>query len=135
AEVRAETIWTRAKDSSRVEERLTRISVERVLLGSGDEHDLMRVRVGLITLSRGEIVDPRTVILLLRMRREMGLSQASRTDTMLQKARAGKLSLTEKAWAQLELAHHSLASQNLPEAINELSRGLSYSWRAEVRAE
>ena len=112
-----------------------RISVERVLLGAGDEHDLMRARVALITLSRGEIDDPRTVILLLRMRREMGLSQASRTDTLLKKARSGNLSLTEKAWAQLELAHHSLTERNLREAIRELTRGLGYCWRAEVRAE
>jgi tetratricopeptide (TPR) repeat protein len=45
------------------------------------------------------------------------------------------LSLTERAWAQLELAHAHLSLRQLSEAKEALERGLSVAWRAQVRAE
>ncbi len=131
----AETLWERAKWGARAEEKLMRQSVEKVLLGVGDERDLLQVRVGLITLSRGEVQDPRTIVLLLRLRREMGLSQSKYTEPLLKRALEGQLSLTERAWAQLEFAHHFISRRDLSGAHAALSDGLDIAWRTQVRAE
>lgn len=112
-----------------------RASIENVLLGIGDERDLLQVRVGLITLSRGEIQDPRTIVLLLRMRREMGLSTARSSKELLTQALRGDLSLTERAWAELELAHAHLSAGQLAPAQDALDRGLGVAWQTQVRAE
>lgn len=131
----AETIWERAKYGDLTDEKQTRASVERVLLGTGDERDLFRVRVALITLSRGEITDPRTIVLLLRLRREMGLSTVARTPLLLDHALQGGLGSMERAWAELERAHFLSESGELDQAIAALSRGLDSAWRTSVRAE
>lgn len=131
----AETVWERAKWGARVEERQMRQSVEKVLLGVGDERDLLQVRVGLITLSRGEIQDPRTIVLLLRLRREMGLTPSKSTEALLERASRGELSLIERAWAQLELAHNHVSRRDLSGAQQALNAGLEVAWRAQVRAE
>lgn len=131
----AETIWERARLGDRTLERRMRASIENVLLGVGDERDLLQARVGLITLSRGEIQDPRTIVLLLRLRREMGLTASRLSTDLLFRALKSDLSLTEKAWAQLELAHDYLARGQLSGAQEALDAGLLVAWRTQVRAE
>lgn len=131
----AETIWERAKFGDRSEERRMRASIENVLLGMGDERDLLQARVGLITLSRGDIQDPRTVVLLLRMRRELGLSTSRSSKELLGQALKADLSLTERAWAELELGHSFLAQGELVRAQAALDRGLEVAWQTQVRAE
>lgn len=140
----AATIWERAKLGDRSEERRMRASIENVLLGVGDERDLLQARVGLITLSRGEIQDPRTVVLLLRMRREMGLSSARSSKELLAQALKAELSLTERAWAELEFAYVHLSEAQLSReqsrgflsgAEDALARGLEVAWQTQVRAE
>lgn len=131
----AETIWERAKFGDRSEERRMRASIENVLLGVGDERDLLQARVGLITLSRGDIQDPRTIVLLLRMRRELGLSTSRSSKDLLGQALKADLSLTERAWAELELGHSFLSRGELLKAQAALDRGLEVAWQTQVRAE
>lgn len=133
--VQAETIWERARFGDRTEEKRMRASIENVLLGVGDERDLLQARVGLITLSRGEIQDPRTIVLLLRLRREMGLTTSRFSMDLLSRALKSELSLTERAFAQLELAHDHLSRGQLPAALEALDAGLLVAWRTQVRAE
>jgi hypothetical protein len=135
ASASAETIWERARSPGRSEELRVQTSVERVLLAEGDERDLLRARVGLITLSRGEIEDPRTVVLLLRLRREMGLSPSAHGERLLRQAIKSDLSLSDLAWARLEQAHLLLDRRQLSEAKAALNAGLQAAWRTSVRTE
>lgn len=132
---RADSIWQRALHGNREEEREVQAAIERVLLGLGDERDLLRVRVALITLSRGEIHDPRAIVLLVRLRREMGLMPASASEALLKEALLGDLSLTERGWAHFERAHLSLRTRDLKVARSYLDTALSFAWRSPHRAE
>lgn len=131
----AETIWERARSLDRTEEKRMRASIENVLLGVGDESDLLKARVGLITLSRGEIQDPRTIVLLLRLRREMGLTTSRFSTELLSQALKSDLSLSARAFAELELAHDHLSRGQTSAALAALDRGLEVAWRTQVRAE
>src|SRR5690606_18751100 len=106
--VAAQSIWEHAKQVPHDEEREVQAAIERVLLGYGDERDLLRVRVALITLSRGEVSDPRSIVWLVRLRREMGLMPAVVSERLLREALRSRLSATERGWAYLELSHLAL---------------------------
>jgi len=133
--VAAQSIWERAKQGPLDEEREVQAAIERVLLGYGDERDLLRVRVALITLSRGEVSDPRSIVWLVRLRREMGLMPAVVSERLLREALRSRLSATERGWAYLELSHLALRERNLDVALARLNDALAHCWQSAHRAE
>jgi hypothetical protein len=118
-----------------LDERETLGSIERVLLGEGEERDLLRVRVALINLSKGDIRDPRAVVLLMRLRRELLLSPGRHSQVQLQKAAEANLTETLRDWAYLEMGHLSLGEGRDQEALLYLGQAMAFAWRLDVRAE
>lgn len=131
---RAETVWQRVGKKSVQADELLIVSTEKVLWGQGDELDMFRARTALVALSRGEIVDPRAIVLLHRLRRELRLNPGRNAIELLQRALTGRLSATYHAWAWMELSHVS-ASQGAPaRALLELESAQKVAWRADDRA-
>lgn len=132
---KAETIWSRTLGRPTLDERETLGSIERVLLGEGEERDLLRVRVALITLAKGDIEDPRAVVLLMRLRRELLLSPGRLAQRQLQQALKGHLPETMRAWAFLELGHLTFGEGQDRKALLHLEQAMTFAWRLDVRAE
>lgn len=130
----AETFWQRVrhKNAQSMEELI--VSTEKVLWGLGDELDMFRVRTALVALSRGEIIDPRVVVLLHRLRRELRLSPGRNSTELLHQALTGRLAATYRAWAWIELSYVSISQSAPRRALLELDNALKSAWRVEDRA-
>lgn len=131
----AESIWERSSGSSTQDERESLAAIERVLLGRGEERDLLRVRVALITLAKGEIHNPRAVVLLMRLRRELMLSPGRLSRRQLEEAVKQPLVQTMRAWTYLELSHLVYNEGGDQEALAYLDRAITSAWRLDVRTE
>lgn len=131
-----ENTWKRSMGSNKSRaERDTLVSIERTLTGRGTERDLLRVRVALITLSKGDMEDHRSAVLLMRLRRELGFSIGRRSEGQLVRALSGDIGHTMRAWAYLELAHLSFRRGDLSAALGHIDSCLDHAWRTDVREE
>lgn len=130
----AETIWDRAREVAAPSGRRTVAALERVLSGWGTPDDQFVVRVALVSFSRGEITEPRAVVLLSRLRRQLGLATMKGAEHRLKLALAGELSASHRAWAYEELFYLARGRGDTGAAEAELNRALHVAWQAETRA-
>ncbi len=133
SEAWAQTIWERAREVSHPSARQLVQSLERVLSGSGTPRDQFAVRVGLVSFSRGEVQDPLAVILLSRLRRQLGLAVAREGQKRIERALSKELSSTYRAWAHEELFYLIHQSGDRSRASRELNLALDVAWQAETR--
>jgi hypothetical protein len=131
----ADSIWQRSSGAQSREARQTLASIERALTGRGTDRDLLRVRVALINLAKGDIEDPRAIVLLMRLRRELAFSTGRLSELQLSRAIGAQMSHTMRAWGYLELSHFSLKRRDFEEASAHLDRARLHAWRPDVREE
>lgn len=95
--------WSRVKLNAQSQERATLGAVERVLSGRGEELDLLLVRAALVELMRAQTKDPRTVVLLFHLRRQLGLPPPRGGIARLRLVISPRLSAFDSALAFYEL--------------------------------
>lgn len=130
----AQTVWQRAQGGVNQQVLNLRHSVQRVAEGMGDELDLFRMRAALVSLSRGELQDASTVVSLMGLRRELGLSPGEKSAAALVSALKGSLEPLERARGYEELAHIYLQEHQRQRALAEIERALSLAWTVNARA-
>lgn len=143
--VAAPSIWERTRWARSAEERETLRAIERVLGGEGEEFDLLRVRTAIVELMRAQIHNPRTVVLLFHLRRQLGLGPPQGGLRRLSAALSPKLSHYDRALGWYELARLRLdlywteprrSEQEFIQAgLIDLQRGLDEAWEPRLRAE
>jgi len=141
----APSVWQRTRLAGSAEERETLRAIERVLGGEGEELDLLRVRTAIVELMREQTKNPRTVVLLFHLRRQLGLGPPQGGLRRLSAAMSSKLSHYDRALGFYELARLRLdlywsepqpAEQELIQAgLSDLQRGLDEAWEPRLRAE
>jgi hypothetical protein len=147
----APSIWQRTRLAQSADERETLRSIERVLGGEAEEMDLLRARTAVVELMREQIRNPRTVVLLFHLRRQLGLSPARGGVGRLSAALSAELSHHDRALGWYELARLSLdlywtertgpdfespmQKEAMETALGQLRRALDEAWEPELRAE
>lgn len=142
--------WARVKMSVKPQEAATLAAIERVLGGRSEEMDLLLVRTAVVELMRGQTKDPRTVVLLFHLRRQLGLSPPKGGIERLSSVISSRLSDFDSALAFYELARLYLDDYFLEEpvlvetptntalakaGILYLDRALDFAWEAEQRSD
>lgn len=102
-----EGLWQRTRAVQHLRQEEAWQAAERTLNGSSSEMDLLRVRTALVDLSRGALFDPRAVLSLLELRRQLGLPPPREGAALLRDALARPMSRYDRARA------HLLAAQML----------------------
>lgn len=127
------SVWQRVKSPIKIEEREILDATERILRGSGDERDMLRARSALVSLSRGTLRSPSLILLLIRLRRELGLSPSRNCEELLTKIDNEGLAPLLRSEVHWEWAHLRLFEQRDQEADERLGRALSFAWEKEAR--
>lgn len=147
----APTIWQRTRWAQAADERETLRSIERVLSGEAEEIDLLRARTAIVELMRERIKNPRTVVLIFHLRRQLGLSPAQGGVRRLSAALSAELSHYDRALGWYELARLRLdlywtaktstptarapRSEAIATGLSQLQSALNEAWEPELRAE
>lgn len=130
----AESVWQRVKSGTSAQQRTLRKAVQRAADGGGDELDLFRVRAALVSLSRGELGDASTIVTLMGLRRELGLSPGEQSTASLRRALEKRLEPLEHAQGHEELAHILVKEGRPGQALIEIHRALPWAWTVNSRA-
>ena len=102
----AQTVWERARDPELGREAQILSAVYRTLEGTGDALDQMMARTAFVDLARGtQYRDPAILVLLVRLRRQLGLEPDGRSLQLLGSALEGEQPRTIQTLAALEYAH------------------------------
>ena len=132
----AETVWERAKQPSLSREERVLRSLYRTLAGTGDALDQMAARTAFVDLARGKKFERHAiVVLLLRLRRQLGLEPDRRSLELLSPTEGQRLPRTVLAMGELESAHVLLAWGEAARAETKLTAALRLTWWAELRSE
>ena len=136
APTRADTVWDRAKHPNLQAETRVLRSLYRTLSGTGDALDQMTSRTAFVDLARGKQFESAAiVVLLLRLRRQLGLEPDPRSLHLLEPRDSSPLPKTVAALRDLEVAHVLLAWGRAAEAESHLTQALTLAWLPEVRSE
>lgn len=140
-----EGLWQRTRSVQRGWQQEAWQAAERTLNGNSDEMDLLKVRTALVDLSRGTLFEPRAVLSLLELRRQLGLPAPANGEALLAEALAQPMSRYDRARAhlisaqmllqQLELeTHFPERRQQEQRAAEQLEMATSLAWERHLRA-
>ncbi len=132
----SETIWERAKNPELIREKRVLRSLYRTLEGTGDALDQMTARTAFVDLARGqEYHNQAIIVLLLRLRRQLGLEALERSRELLSGALDSRQPRSIQALGALEMGHVLLQWEREDEARRFLADAATSAWLPEVASE